>query len=593
MGWKSGIARDALIVAAAEARSSGAIRAAAAKTTKVVAVVARLIVGGALVVAQPTLAEPTAAAAAASAPAAAAGSDYSAFMNFVQSGVASPTVGSDDSDATLKSFIRVADAAPAGDGPAPNDVLRAAVAGKAKGDDYTVLSDFVRVADAAPAVDGPAPNDAVHVGLAGKANGDDYTVLSDFVRVADASPAVDGPAPNDAVHAGMAKGDDYKVLSDFVSADNASGAAPDDAIHAGVRGSAAATGDADAVLRNFARDADGAGAAPDDAVHARLRSAARTVDDFAALRDYVATPTEEAKPTIVAAATVKPPPAKKVEASDDAPATYIGSEACVKCHRDQVATFGQTLHGEIFLKHPRGDQEKLGCEACHGPGSKHAKTKETDGGAPGDIIAFGKDSPRPVEERNAICLSCHERADRTYWKGSAHETQGLACTSCHQLMEKVSVKNQMVKSTEVEVCFQCHKDRMAQFDRPVHHPLREGDMTCSSCHNPHGSATDSLLRGASINETCYKCHADKRGPFLWEHEPVRESCLNCHEPHGTVNEYLLKVQRPRLCQLCHEGGPGHGNPGNPMVVQALNRSCQNCHTKVHGSNSPAGSLFQR
>ena len=110
-------------------------------------------------------------------------------------------------------------------------------------------------------------------------------------------------------------------------------------------------------------------------------------------------------------------------------------------------------------------------------------------------------------------------------------------------MEKVSPKNQMIKSTEVEVCFQCHKDRRAQFERPSHHPLREGDMTCSSCHNPHGSATDSLLRGASINETCYKCHADKRGPFLWEHEPVRESCLNCHEPHGTVNEFLLKVQR--------------------------------------------------
>ena len=68
-------------------------------------------------------------------------------------------------------------------------------------------------------------------------------------------------------------------------------------------------------------------------------------------------------------------------------------------------------------------------------------------------------------------------------------------------MEKVSPKNQMIKSTEVEVCFQCHKDRRAQFERPSHHPLREGDMTCSSCHNPHGSATDSLLRGASINET--------------------------------------------------------------------------------------------
>jgi DmsE family decaheme c-type cytochrome len=555
MGWNSENRRDALIVAASDARTSGALSAAAAKTARVVAVFARLIVGGALVVAQPTLAEPTAAPS--SAPAAPASSDFSAFMNFVQSGGASATVADDDSAATLKSFVQVAYAGPAVDGPAPNDAVHAGLVGKAKGDDFTVLSDFVRVADAEPAVDGPAPNDAAHAGLAGKAKGDDAT-----------------------------------VLSDFVSADDASGAAPDDAVHAGLRGSADAKGGADAVLREFARGADSSGAAPDDSIHARLRSAAKTTDDSAAPRDYVATTADEAKPMIVAAATVKPAPAKKLETTDDAPATYIGSEACVKCHRDQVGTFGQTLHGQIFLKHPRSADEKLGCEACHGPGSKHAKTKETDGGAPGDIIAFGKNAPRPVEERNAICLGCHERADRTYWKGSAHETQGLACTNCHQLMEKVSVKNQMIKSTEVEVCFQCHKDRRAQFERPSHHPLREGDMTCSSCHNPHGSATDSLLRGASINETCYKCHADKRGPFLWEHEPVRESCLNCHEPHGTVNEFLLKVQRPRLCQQCHMG-VGHGNPGNPMTVQSINRSCQNCHTKVHGSNSPAGSLFQR
>jgi DmsE family decaheme c-type cytochrome len=555
MGGKSENRRDAVIVAASDARPSSALGVAAAKTARVVAVVARLIVGGALVVAQPTLAEPTAAPS--STPTAPASSDFSAFMNFVQSGGAAATAADDDA-AALKSFVQVA--------------------------------------DAGPAVDRPAPNDAVHAGLAGKAKGDDFTVLSDFVGANDAAPAVDGPAPNDAVHAGLAdkaKSDDASVLSDFVSADDSSAAAPDDAVHAGLRASVEAKSGADAILREFARGANSSGAAPDDSIHARLRSAAKTTDDSATLREYVATTAGDAKPMIVAAATVKPAPATKLESTDDSPATYIGSEACVKCHRDQVGTFGQTLHGQIFLKHPRNDNEKLGCEACHGPGSKHAQTKETDGGAPGDIIAFGKNAPRSVEERNAICLGCHERADRTYWKGSAHETQGLACTNCHQLMEKVSVKNQMVKSTEAEVCFACHKDRRAQFERPSHHPLREGDMTCSSCHNPHGSATDSLLRGASINETCYKCHADKRGPFLWEHEPVRESCLNCHEPHGTVNEFLLKVQRPRLCQLCHEGGPGHGNPGNPMVVQALNRSCQNCHTKVHGSNSPAGSLFQR
>ena len=319
-------------------------------------------------------------------------------------------------------------------------------------------------------------------------------------------------------------------------------------------------------------------------------------DPYKVLSDFVSDDSAKAsdKPDLLTAMKPKVKPAAADSASDatSRPASYIGSEACVKCHRNQVGTFNQTLHGDIMLKHPRSDNEKQGCESCHGPGSAHAATKETDQGRPGDIIAFGKDAPRPVAERNAICLNCHERADRTYWNGSAHETQGVACTNCHQLMEKVSVKFQLAKSTEVETCFQCHKDRRAQFQRPSHHPLREGDMTCSSCHNPHGSATDSLLKEASVNETCYKCHADKRGPYLWEHEPVRDSCLNCHEPHGTVNEYLLKIQRPRLCQSCHMG-PGHGNPGNPMTVQAVNRSCQNCHTKVHGSNAPAGSLFQR
>ena len=289
------------------------------------------------------------------------------------------------------------------------------------------------------------------------------------------------------------------------------------------------------------------------------------------------------------AAAAAAPKTKKpaAEAEDTGPATYVGSQVCLNCHRSQYGNFEQTLHGQIFLHHPRDAQEKEGCESCHGPGSKHARTKDAD-----DIITFGKDSPTPVAERNAICLSCHERGDRTYWDGSTHQTRDLACTNCHQVMEKVSVKFQLAKSTEPEVCFQCHKDVRAKMVNSSHMPLMNGSVVCSSCHNPHGSATDGLLREASVNETCYKCHADKRGPFLWEHEPVRDNCLNCHDPHGSVNEYMLVMQRPRLCQSCHMG-PGHGNPGNPMTVQSVNRSCQNCHTFVHGSNSPAGQLFQR
>ena len=101
---------------------------------------------------------------------------------------------------------------------------------------------------------------------------------------------------------------------------------------------------------------------------------------------------------------------------------------------------------------------------------------------------------------------------------------------------------------EIDTCSQCHKNKRAEIWRTSHMPVREGKMTCSSCHNPHGSFGESLLKEATVNDTCYKCHAEKRGPFLFEHAPVRESCTNCHDPHGSVNDFMLKISRPRLCQ---------------------------------------------
>jgi DmsE family decaheme c-type cytochrome len=215
-----------------------------------------------------------------------------------------------------------------------------------------------------------------------------------------------------------------------------------------------------------------------------------------------------------------------------------------------------------------------------------------DGSSIGGIISFRKDDPsRRVEDNNAICLNCHERGERTYWNGSVHESRAVACTQCHTIMKPVSVKFALKMENEPPICFQCHQDKRAQILRSSHMPLREGKITCSDCHNPHGTATEALLRENSINDNCYKCHAEKRGPFLFEHAPVRENCLNCHDPHGSNNEYMLKVSRPRLCAECH--GFGHGLTSGPLAVQTMARSCQNCHNQVHGTNSPAGALLHR
>ena len=305
--------------------------------------------------------------------------------------------------------------------------------------------------------------------------------------------------------------------------------------------------------------------------------------DADSLLDFLRQGGSSAKPSV---APQKGPVAGGTQPSVPVDATYVGAKVCTTCHASQAELFSHTVMGRIG----KTQKGKFDCENCHGPGSAHVKAG--GGRGVGGIISFRpNDLSRTAEENNAICLTCHERGDRTNWPGSTHDTRGLMCTNCHTVMKQVSRKFQLKTAFEPDTCFQCHKDRRAQMFRSSHMPLREGKIVCSNCHNPHGSFTEALLKKDSINDTCYTCHAEKRGPFLFEHLPVRENCDNCHDPHGSVNEFSLKLSRPRLCFECHQAG--HGQNAGINQGTTMGRSCQNCHTYVHGSNSPAGGALQR
>jgi DmsE family decaheme c-type cytochrome len=250
--------------------------------------------------------------------------------------------------------------------------------------------------------------------------------------------------------------------------------------------------------------------------------------------------------------------------------------------------------GRLFLLQARTPQEANACESCHGPGKAHV---DAGGGkGKGGLITFAKNDKTPVEKRNAVCLTCHTKGARIFWKGSTHESRNVACTNCHTLMENVSDKSQLAKVNEIETCGTCHQQKKAQIWRSSHMPVREGKMTCTSCHNPHGTVTPALLKEPSVNDTCFTCHAEKRGPFLWNHEPVLESCSNCHDPHGTNHEPMLKLAKPRLCQQCHSEAQHASRPYGPIATQqkfVMGRSCNDCHVAIHGSNHPAGFRLTR
>jgi DmsE family decaheme c-type cytochrome len=285
-------------------------------------------------------------------------------------------------------------------------------------------------------------------------------------------------------------------------------------------------------------------------------------------------------------------------------ATYVGEKACIKCHDVEAKHFGHTLHAKVFRLNPKNDVERRVCEACHGPGSLHAQRENNKNRD--YMIGFTREWGTPVEEQNAVCMSCHKGGQRLHWPGSTHDTNRLACSDCHNTMARFSAQGLLRSPSISETCQTCHAQQRAEFRKRSHMPLPEGKMSCNDCHSAHGSPTRPLLKADSVNEVCYACHAEKRGPLLWEHAPVRENCLNCHNSHGSNHDKLLVAARPYLCQQCHTSPAAHAGSfyrgdqsaesarrGGTQSARMIGRSCQNCHSQIHGSNHPSGARFQR
>ncbi len=301
---------------------------------------------------------------------------------------------------------------------------------------------------------------------------------------------------------------------------------------------------------------------------------------------------------LVSTILARPQTAAPVAAPLNGGAERIGEAVCIACHAPQNKQFSHTQHAGVFRLNPKNEKEKLSCEACHGPGSNHVKEPANRGA----LIGFTKEWGTPVAQQTALCLTCHEGGERMFWPGSPHASNQLGCSDCHNPMAKISATGLLKKPTINETCYTCHQQQRAEFAKRSHMPVNEGKLSCVDCHNPHGSTSKALLKNDSVNETCYNCHAEKRGPFLWEHAPVRENCLNCHAAHGSNHDKLLTVARPFSCQQCHDNtnhqsslynaGQLVGGGAAPST-RIIGRSCQNCHSQIHGSNHPAGARFQR
>lgn len=273
---------------------------------------------------------------------------------------------------------------------------------------------------------------------------------------------------------------------------------------------------------------------------------------------------------------------------------YAGTETCMECHEEAYDSYMANRHAvEADARTPGA---KLGCESCHGPGAEHA---ESDGESP--ILSLKATSDAAAI--SASCLQCHTKGKQAFWHGSEHQSRNLSCASCHNIHN--NYPDNLSRKDQPETCGQCHKNVRSQMLRKSHHPIREGKMDCADCHNAHGTIADHLIDAQTVNQKCFECHAQTRGPFLWEHPPAVEDCLTCHTPHGSTHSGLLKGRAPYLCQRCHSnvGHPSElaarsGFDAGQSAYRALSnrafyRACLNCHVAVHGSNHPSGKSLVR
>ena len=282
---------------------------------------------------------------------------------------------------------------------------------------------------------------------------------------------------------------------------------------------------------------------------------------------------------------------------------YMVKEVCLACHKEQYDKMSTNLHWKLHIKQLETADNP--CLNCHGDTVQHV-IEGLGRKSPG-LVTFGWNALSDTETQNKVCLKCHDDTERTHWESSIHGSEDVSCTQCHLNHQPDKVRE---KTSEAEICYRCHQVVRGEMSKPYTHPVSSSEkLSCSDCHEAHSSPGPIQLNQLTLNDQCTNCHAEKRGPFLWEHAPVTEDCSLCHNAHGSIHPGMLIKRRPHLCQSCHQPNAefaarharrplGYWEPTSGPPLEHANRlvlgeSCMNCHVQVHGTNHPSGARLMR
>jgi len=232
---------------------------------------------------------------------------------------------------------------------------------------------------------------------------------------------------------------------------------------------------------------------------------------------------------------------------------------CDGCH---------SVHFDIATSKPA--EWNVGCEMCHGAGSEHAARPTRN-----NIL-----NPARMDyvQANDTCIQCHSQGQplRNPIQGKYYDWPvgyhvGLKLADFWKLEPHRLGELSFTHFPDGTA----HKNRMQGNDFTQSLMYARG-VTCFSCHDPHGSPNQAILR-KPIGELCMTCHGPntQNGPHAisieahTHHKPGSpgSQCVACHMPqieqtianvnvashtfHFTTPSMTDSLKIPNACNTCH------------------------------------------